>query len=60
MRNRWYKLFVIVCGLILITVPLFGIVSCAKKKPPATVVEKITEDEEMRKAEEARDRKSVV
>jgi len=54
MRNRWYKLFVIVCGLILITVPLFGIVSCAKKKPPAPVVEKITEDEEMRKAEEAR------
>lgn len=54
MRNSGYKLFVILCGLILISVPMFSVISCAKKKPPAPVVEKITEDEEMRKAEESR------
>ena len=54
MRKSGFKLFVIVFGFILIVAPLFSVVSCAKKKPPAPVVEKITEDEEMRKAEEAR------
>ncbi len=54
MRKSGFKLFVIVCGLILISVPLFTVVSCAKKKPPTPVVEKAPEDEEMRKAEEAR------
>ena len=56
MRKSNFKLFAIFCGLALILIPLVGVVSCAKKKPPVPVVEKTTKDEEMRKAEEARKR----
>src|SRR3990172_4832093 len=56
MRKSNFKLFAIFCGLVLILIPLVGVVSCAKKKPPVPVVEKTTKDEEMRKAEEARKR----
>lgn len=49
------KLFIIICGIALISAPLFSMVSCAKKKPPEPAVQKpvvSAEDEARKRAEE--------
>src|SRR3989338_5714279 len=58
MKKSGVKLFVILCGFLLISIPLFSIASCAKKKPPAPVVEEPAKAEEMKRAEDEAKRKA--
>ncbi len=58
MKKSGVKLFVILCGFLLISIPLFSIASCAKKKPPAPVVEEPAKAEEMKRVEDEAKRKA--
>lgn len=55
MKNITFKSLFIFCSIVLISAPLFSVVSCAKKKPPESVVQKpavSAEDEAKKRAEE--------